>query len=687
MRRILALFAAVAPLLFPVFANGFPLGLPPVESPVSTRVAPDNTTFYMCWNESAVPSAASANKTEQMLADKQMIPFFQKVRDALYVENPSLPPLADALLNVAYSKSACVYVDADGLDGALVCLGKDAASARKQLLAAMRNVEAKGTVKSEMTAIDKLKFCKLTDAKTGELALVWGFLGKNKEFLLVSRTEEGIQTILKNVKTDAPTWLVDVKNGFEVKNWSTFSYLDAEKYLNEVIQQETGDLRKYSELTYKLFGLNCMKNLASISGMTEEGVVQKAVLNMTDEWKDSVPGVLFEGKLTEKDLDIVPADVTFAIVGKTNLNKLVAQILKVLQESPDALPPDAAVGLGMVGMMATTMLQPLGDTWSVFLLPGTSEEQVNGCFVYSLSNPAMAKLMIPKLLEMAPGSNDDSADMDSTDMDADDSDSDSDSNSDSDSDNGAGALPGNIKIPEGGIKLPPGVTPEMLKEELKKKGIDPSQIPPGLIPGFGLNRPAVLDGAGRSAGPVLNPVLRGQNVPQMGGLGGLSNNMTMQPNVKTEEVEIAGIKGWKFVTEKPEASPILAIVRNVLVLAFNEASMEQYIKYDGGKSLASVPVVSRELGKYPSYIVHEDSALMLKAVMPTLVNFVKDPTLLPPEDVLQKYLARFSGVAYARENTIYVQSDHSFPLPDFILEFFGSVLFGTGENAALQLNQ
>ncbi len=670
MKRFLLLVVAA---LFPALATAFPLGLPPVENPIVSRIAPENTTFYVCWRASGVPSADSKNKTEQLLADKKMAPFWGKIRDLMYRDNPGLPEMVGPLLDVAASKNTCVYLDSEGEGGALICLGNDADSARKSLVNAMRRAEKEGGVQSEMKTIGKLKFCVLSNSKTKNETLIWGFLGKKKEFLLVSQTEKGIETLLENVKTPAPQWIADIEKEFELKKISTFSYIDTENYLSKVIEQETDETRKYSELTFKLFGFNCMRNLAAISGMTDEGVVQKAVLNMSDEWKESLPGILFEDKLTEDDLKMVPADVTFALIGKTNLNKLVAHIIKSLQETPDVLPPDAAAGLGLFGMMASQALQPLGDSWALFTLPGTSEEQINGCLVYSLKNPAMAKMMIPNLLKSfknpAPQKEPGGMGGFGTPEDGDDG------GAESGEDNGTPS-PGVVPS-KPGIQLPPGVTPDMIKEELKKKGIDPSQVPPGLIPGFGMNK-TNLDKRSESVGAL---VLRGQTKPQIRGLGGALAHASV-PSVQIQDVEIGGVKGWKFDTGNPTASPILAIVKETLVLAFNETSMEQYVKYDGSKSLASVEVVSREIGKYPSYIAHEDSAVMVQAVMPTLTAFVKDKSDLPPVETLQKYLTRFSGVAYARDNKIYVQSEHSFPLPDYVIEFAGTVLFGMGQQAA-----
>ena len=66
-------FAGLLLLLFGGAFSGLPLGIPPGEfDPVMARVAPQECLFYVGWSGTAEPSAKSANRTEQLLADPEV---------------------------------------------------------------------------------------------------------------------------------------------------------------------------------------------------------------------------------------------------------------------------------------------------------------------------------------------------------------------------------------------------------------------------------------------------------------------------------------------------------------------------------------------------------------------------------------------------------------------------------------
>jgi hypothetical protein len=55
---------------------GLPLGLPPLpENPAMQHVAPDNCVLYATWSGMASADGASANHTEQLLAEPELREF------------------------------------------------------------------------------------------------------------------------------------------------------------------------------------------------------------------------------------------------------------------------------------------------------------------------------------------------------------------------------------------------------------------------------------------------------------------------------------------------------------------------------------------------------------------------------------------------------------------------------------
>src|SRR5947208_15667579 len=71
-------FAGLLLLLFGGAFSGLPLGIPPGEfDPVMARVAPQECLFYVGWSGTAEPSAKSANRTEQLVADPGVQPFVE----------------------------------------------------------------------------------------------------------------------------------------------------------------------------------------------------------------------------------------------------------------------------------------------------------------------------------------------------------------------------------------------------------------------------------------------------------------------------------------------------------------------------------------------------------------------------------------------------------------------------------
>lgn len=376
-----------------------PIGMPPMpEKAVVSRVAPDECLLYMSMSGTTAPDAASANKTEQLLAQAEVRALFASIdavaRGAIQKNAPSADEARDAMHAYDVAKTFlthpwCAFVSeldiASGgppavKGGLLLYLGDDMEQFKSHLDVLLS--KAKSGEITPVTIADK----EFSRAESSDgLTLTWGF---QKGIFVAGLGEGTVEAMPGRIATPAPNWLMEMKGELPVARPAIVTYANLAALREQLFAAMAADAPEVAEPAEKVFatlGLDRFKSFKVISGMDETGMVEKTLIESEGPFSGPL-SVILGGKLEPADLDVIPDDAVNAVV--MNIN--VSELFRSIRETADVIQPgtSAAIekqGAGMVGMAGfktlDEVLATVGETWTFSSSPADPSSPYAGVLV------------------------------------------------------------------------------------------------------------------------------------------------------------------------------------------------------------------------------------------------------------------------------------------------------------------
>ncbi|MBR5709923.1 MAG: hypothetical protein IKX40_04125 [Thermoguttaceae bacterium] len=641
MKRTIALSLCLAFVASVVFA--FPPGMPPKENPLVTKVAPDQLGGFLSWQGTVPADASSTNKVEQALAKPEIQKELSKIQASIVESFGSSNPIASKCIDLAFKNGACFLGTTKENLAGMVSLDEKGPALVEKLTAEMKKDAASGDIQVKTINIGKMSFYKVS-SNAADQDFYWGALGKGRVLVMAS-SEAGLTKILNNARTPEPAWVADAKKEFDIPRLSTLSGFSAE-FIKESMPKSDDSAddedASMAEFQKKFLGGDYVDKVVAASGLDNVGAVHKTAVYMKDGWKNTLPGVMIDKSLTEKDLAVIPSNAVVALAGKTDLNGL----FKAVSQA-EGLSDEMKMQIAMGGMVVTPYLSSLGDSWAFFM---TDEgDAPGGALVWSLKNSAMAKIQLNQLMEMLKKNMQRTEQMEFEDMGfnnremrviptqlklfGDDEDEDEDDNNNN--------LPPNARIKiqgQGQVVIPGGQLPN---------GAVPIQVMPGgqLPPG------AAPMGGGRvqlNAGNVDPTMLMGL-IPE-----------------SIEKIKIGSYDFWLLKNGEDNSSNIvIGIVGKNLVFS-TKSYAEKYVTFDGTKNISSNKAVAKMMSNNPSYLIYSDPKAIVGFAALAMSASSAEPNEALIKMVAESNLPIVIGV-YSTDNAVRIDANSGLPLPDLFI--------------------
>lgn len=365
---------------------GLPLSIPPLPpDPVIERAAADDCLLHLELAGVAACDSGSANLTERMLADDEVVEFLAALgREALKARQMAgLPPVVEAaattLATALFTRPVAITIErfalpASGRPPEIVASLLIRTGDREATLA-----EAADTLAALIPGIPVDQPAKKIALGTASLwrmptplgPFSWGV---HEGSLIAAIGAGAAESLLERTAVPgrpAPAWRTAARERMALARPATIVYLDAAAVVRIMkAGPASGDDRL--EAILDASGLEDLASLVAATGMDGEGVVTDLRLAF-----QGPPTGLFaaarEG-INAAQLARVPADAVVAQTWSLDLARLLVTTLDVI----DAADPAAAVGIRsglerfrtVVGYdLEEHLLRPLGPDWTVVALP------------------------------------------------------------------------------------------------------------------------------------------------------------------------------------------------------------------------------------------------------------------------------------------------------------------------------
>lgn len=621
--------------------------MPPKENPLVTKVAPDQLGGFLSWQGTAPADASSTNKVEQALAKPEIQKELSKIQASIIESFGANNPIASKCFDVAFKNGASFLGTTKENLAGMVSLDENGPALIEKIIAEMNKTAASGEIQVKTVNIGKMSFYKVT-ANASEQDFYWGSLGKGRVLVMAS-SEAGLTKILTNARTPEPAWIADAKKDFGIERLSTLSGLSAEFIKNSMPKEDASSDEEedpMAEFQKKFVGGDYVEKVVAASGLDNVGAVHKTAVYMKDGWKNTLPGVMINKPLSEKDLSVIPDDAVFAIAGKTNLNEVFKAVINA-----EGLSDEMKMQLAMGSMAFTPYLASLGDSWAFFV---TEEDGVSGgALVWSLKNPAMAKIQLNKLMEML------KKNMEKTEIEIDD-----------------------FGMNNHGLRVIPTQLKLFGDDEEEEDDVDPMPgvqiqvIPGGQIPKGGIPM-QVVPGGQLPNGAVPLQVMPGGQVPPgavpMGGgqlrLGGGNLDPEMLQGIFPESIEKIKISGndfWLLKNGEDNSNNIVIGIIGKNLVVSTKSYAEKYVKFDGTKNLSSNKAVAKMMANTPSYLLYSDPKFFVGFMGGVMMTSGVEPNETLVKLIAESDLPIVIGI-YSTENTVRIDATSGLPFPDLLI--------------------
>lgn len=408
-------------LLFLVSA-GLPFGLPPAEDDAKlSHAAPDACLFYANWAASSDADGASANRTEQLLAEPEVQELIDKSFSGLKsmiasgVDSAAGPgtdeakmmgDLAGLGVNVFY-QSGALYIekftadDPASISAALIsAMSKEDQDRLTAIITEIEKRAGEGPAGDAVTkiAIDGSEFRKIK-IEDDAPPIYFGMVGGH---VALTVGEGSAESLLKRLKAAAtPTWLTSLHKTLPVERPNMVVYANMAE-IKKLVKPTVDDPNVVN--TIRALGLSGVQSVGAVSGLDGEDFVSR----MHIETGEELTGLFSLAKakpLTPADFASVPYDAFSASVvrldGKTALDE-------ILERSAEVDPVFPRMILGNFESIKDSfdidvqedLINSLGDRWTAYYPKNIYSGQV-ACI--SLRDHDRLEKTLEKLVSLAKG--------------------------------------------------------------------------------------------------------------------------------------------------------------------------------------------------------------------------------------------------------------------------------------------
>jgi hypothetical protein len=384
---------------------GVPLGVPPLpEDPLLAKVAPGECLFYFSSAGMAKPDAHSGNQTEQLFAEPEIQHLVTEgekfiraqLKEAAAKERPEARAFAEngpTLVKVLLTRPLAVYVAEAKVvpkeppkvrAGAIVSLGEDA----DQVKDALEHLVAAAKVKAKDVTIDGTTFRQLTFQPDGS-DLTWGV---KENYLYVATGDGEIEALLKRAKDSAPKWLTALHKELHVERVSTVGMINVHALADLLAPLGGPEVPKVLEA----LGVTGIDRLSGVSGLDKERFVSRSLVSFRGEPRGLLQ-LADQKPLTTADVDLMPANATFALAWKLDPEKARTTIIGTIEK----IDPKWKEPLNESQReLLDEVLKALGDSWCLFDSPSGGGMFTGATAVVSLKDAEAAADVQKKLLAL-----------------------------------------------------------------------------------------------------------------------------------------------------------------------------------------------------------------------------------------------------------------------------------------------
>lgn len=362
---------------------GIPLGVPPLpEDPLMARIPAEECVFYTTWSGVAKPDAAGGNRTEALLAEKEIqhaLAELEKVavrglqhsaQEGDGAEAVLLGELFPKLGKLALTRPTCLYVtklemkDAGPeMQAGLVIRVDGQGPEIRRIIERLENAVAAKTA-SEVE-IEGSKYHRL-DIGAGVPAVTWGIRGK---YLIVCMGKNAVVDMFDSVRAGQPKWLTELRKKLPVERVSTVSYGNLEKLFELAKMPGPVPLAMLIEAS----GLNNLTTYGSVTGLDKTGFVHRTAIGIDGEAK-GILSLLDVKPLSKDDLARIPADAPAALALRLNPEKTYNNFIEMIAGMNGLTPKDMEAqierGAGTFGIkVREQVVASLGDNGYIYAAP------------------------------------------------------------------------------------------------------------------------------------------------------------------------------------------------------------------------------------------------------------------------------------------------------------------------------
>ena len=363
-------------------------GAPLPLDPALSVIAPEECLWYAASAGLGPADAASANQSEQLLAEPAVQRFFAELERTVTTalrQKPGMAPEQQALLDhglvVLKALASCpiaAYVEdvTPTPDGAGVLV--DAAVV---LNSGQSFTELQKSIDELLTLARTQGLETILDSSAGitwqRLGLPPGAppvrIGWKDQYLLVAIGEKTPEALLTRMGGAPPKWLSELREEHPIAREQSLGYLNVAGILARVRPLiEAQEPQVWPAL--ETLGVTRIKALHGVAGFDEAGVTRGAHLG-TDGSREGLLAFLPHEALTADDLTPIPADATFGKAVRLNPSELLDRALKLIGHFEPRAQADFdrehAQVLTRTGInIREDVIAALGDAWVAYLPSG-----------------------------------------------------------------------------------------------------------------------------------------------------------------------------------------------------------------------------------------------------------------------------------------------------------------------------
>lgn len=364
---------------------GLPMGIPPDKEDVFLhQIAPEECLFYTSWAAMAEADPKSGNATEKMFADpeiKKLLMGLEKLVQAsvAQVEQHEGAEAGQAARDawkwtrLALSRPSAIFLESFAMGarprpkGAIVInVGPEAGALRDALDKYEKILFRNPVGKIEDVTIDIGSFRR---AKLHPDAphITWGVV---RNYFIVGIGDGAVEGIMERAKQKSvPTWLSEIQTKLPIERRATVTFVNVAG-----IKQLAGPgLGLQGQKVLVDLGLDNVQSMISVTGLDDKAFLSRSLIALDGPPK----GVLsfLSGKpLTAADLQVIPADSTFAAVARFDVNKSIDIFLDVVGSMDPRSKQAFQSGMSLLDdelgvKIRGDLLASLGDVWRVYTSP------------------------------------------------------------------------------------------------------------------------------------------------------------------------------------------------------------------------------------------------------------------------------------------------------------------------------